>query len=179
MRSVVVGFIVLLAAGGGVAFAAHLRRATDWTWYQGTNTGFVGEQAGSDELVLSAPEGSINMRASHLRLMSDDGQFVFVHGKNANTASLNAFYLGTSTRTPIEIGDSESSTGLIVAGSAGQTSDLERWTLSGQTVAAIDAKGRLRIGSITLDPELINGRVELFALVGSTKQLVAVGTPAK
>lgn len=178
-KIVVVGVIVVLAAGGGVAFAGHMRSATGWTWYQGTDTGFVGEQAGSDELVLSAPDGSINMRASHLRLMSDDGQFDFVHGANADTASLNAFYLGTSTRTPVEIGDSESSAGLIVEGSNGQRSDLQRWTLSGHTVAAIDASGLLRLGTVTLDPELVDGRVELFALVGSKKQLLAVGVASK
>jgi hypothetical protein len=177
-RAVVVAFILVVGTGGGVAYAARVRREMPrWAWYQGTATTFVGEQTGSDELVLSAPQGDINMRASHLRLMSDDGEFVFVHSKSSPTASLNAFYLGTSTRTPIQIGDSESTTGLIVAGASGQSSDLQQWTISGQTVAAIDAKGRLRLGQITLYPELVNGRVELFALVGSEKELLAVGVP--
>ena len=179
-RFVVVACLLILSAGGGAALAAQLKRPTpSWVWFQGTSTGYEGEQAGSDALVLDAPLGSINLRASHVRLMSDDGEFEFVHPLGSPTASLNAFYLGTSIRTPIQIGDSESATGLIVAGKRGQRSDLQQWTLSGQTVAAIDAEGRLRLGQITLDPELVNGRVELYALVGSQKQLVAEGVPAK
>jgi len=179
-RFVVVGCILVLSGGGGVALAAHLKKATPaWVWFQGTPTGYVGVQVGSDALVLDAPEGSINLRASHIRMMSNDGEFDFVHSTSSHTASLNAFYLGTSTRTPIEIGDSESTTGLIVAGTNGQSSDLQQWTLSGQTVAAIDGQGRLRLGQITLDPELVAGRVELYALVGSKKQLVARGVTAR
>jgi hypothetical protein len=179
-KVVVVVCVVVLCAGGGVALAAHLKNSTPgWAWYQGTPTAYLGEQSGSDTLVLGAPQGSINLRASHIRLMSDDGEFVFVHASNSPTASLNAFYLGTSDRTPIQIGDSESATGLIVAGASGQRSDLQQWTLSGQTVAAIDAKGRLRLGQVTLDPELVDGRVELFALVGSKRELLSVGVPQK
>ncbi len=181
MRKVAVfGLILILSCGGGVALAAHLKSTTPgWAWYQGTPTGYVGQQAGSNTLVVGAPQGSINLRASHVRLMSDDGEFDFVHATNSPTASLNAFYLGSSTRTPVQIGDSESATGVIVEGKRGQRSDLEQWTLSGQTVAAIDAQGRLRLGAVTLDPELVHGRVELYALVGSKKQLIAQGVPAK
>jgi hypothetical protein len=185
-RLAVGGCIFVLAGGGGVAFA-HARQAQPgWLWYEGTDSGHVGEQAGSNTLVLQAT-GDLDMRAFHTRMMSDDGQFVFEHPKSTPTASLNAYFLGTSTRTPIQISQPEPTdspllqsaaslpTSLIVAGTAGQRSDLQQWSLSGKTVAAIDAKGRLRLGSITLIPQVVNGQVMLYALVGSHKQLIAKG----
>jgi len=178
LKHAIVGCVLALACGGGVATAARLQGPSGWAWREGTDSGYVGEQAGSNTLYLDAPAGNIDLRASHVRMMSDDGEFVFSHARNAPTASLNGFYLGTSTRTPIQIGDSESTTGLVVAGEAGQKSDLQQWTLSGQTVAAIDGEGRLRLGQVTLDPELVNGRVKLYAVVGSAKELLAQGVPA-
>jgi hypothetical protein len=174
-RLVAVAGVFALAGGGGVALAQHARGQTGgWAWYQGTDTGYVGEQADTHALVVYAAR-DLNLRASHVRMMSDDGEFDFTHPNAAPTANLNAFFLGTSTRTPIQIGDQESNTGLIVAGEAGQRSDLERWTLSNKTVAAVDGKGRLRLGTVTLEPVVVRGRVMLYAVVGSSKQLLAQG----
>jgi hypothetical protein len=185
-RLAVGGCIFVLAGGAGAAFA-HARQAPPgWLWYEGTDSGHVGEQAGTNTLVLQAV-GDLDMRAFHTRMMSDDGQFVFEHPKSTPTASLNAYFLGTSTRTPIQISQPEPTdsptlqtasslpTSLVVAGTAGQHADLQQWTLSGKTVAAIDGKGRLRLGGITLLPQLVKGRVRLYALVGSHKQLIAEG----
>lgn len=180
--------VLVLAGGGGVAFAQHARQAQPpgWVWYQGTDSGHVGQQAGSNALVVQAA-GDIDLRAYHTRMMSDDGQFLFVHPTSTPTASLNAYFLGTSTRTPIQISQPEPTdspslqnsaalpTALVVAGTAGQHADLQQWTLSGRTVAAIDGKGRLRLGSVTLVPQLVKGQVRLYAVVGSSKQLVAQG----
>jgi hypothetical protein len=181
------GCIFVLAGGGGVAFARQAQ-PPGWLWYEGTDSGHVGVQAGSKTLVVQAA-GDLDLRAFHTRMMSDDGQFVFAHPKSTPTASLNAYFLGTSTRTPIQISQPEPTdspalqdganlpTSLVVAGTAGQRSDLQQWTLSGRNVAAIDGKGRLRIGGITLEPKLVKGQVKLYALVGSKKQLIAQGKP--
>lgn len=188
-RLAAVGGVFLLAGAGGVAFA-HARQAQPpgWLWYEGTDSGHVGEQSGSNTLVLQAA-GDLDMRAFHTRMMSDDGEFEFVHPKSTPTASLNAYFLGSSTRTPIQISQPEPTdnpalqnpaslpTSLVVAGTAGQRADLQQWTLSGKTVAAIDGKGRLRLGNITLLPQLVKGQVRLYALVGSRKQLIAQGRP--
>jgi hypothetical protein len=187
-RLAVLGCVFVLAGGGGVAFAQHARQAQPpgWVWYEGTDAAHVGQPAGSNTLVLQAV-GDIDLRAYHTRMMSDDGEFVLAHPRRTPTASLNAYFLGSSTRTPIEISRPEPTdsplrqnaaslpTSLIVAGTSGQRSDLQRWTLSGQTVAAIDGKGRLRLRTITLDLELVKGQVRLYALVGSHKQLIAQG----
>jgi len=186
-RLATVGCVFVLAGGGGVAYAKHARHVdAGWLWYEGTDSGHVGEQSGTNTLVVQAA-GDIDLRAYHTRMMSDDGQFVFAHPTSTPTASLNAYFLGSSTRTPIQISQPEPTdsptlqnptslpTALIVAGTAGQRADLEQWTLSGKTVAAIDGKGRLRIGNITLDPVLVNGQVKLYALIGSNKQLIAQG----
>jgi hypothetical protein len=179
-RLALVSCVFLLAGGGGAAFAQHLRQAQPpgWLWYEGIDSGYVGEQAGSNTLVVHAA-GDIDLRAYHTRMMSDDGQFVFAHPASTPTASLNAYFLGTSTRTPIQIGKPDLPTSLIVSGTAGQRADLQQWTLSGRSVAAIDGEGRLRLGTITLDPEVVNGQVRLYALLGSKKQLIAEGAPRR
>jgi hypothetical protein len=64
---------------------------------------------------------------------------------------------------------------LIVAGSDPQTADLQQWRTGTKTVAAIDAHGRLRLGSITLNAQLVQGRVELLAtLPNGTRETLAV-----
>lgn len=172
-------FVFVLAAGAGVAAAATLRsHANGWLWREGDASVYVGEAAGSNALVLHSPS-AIDLRASHVRMMSDDGIWELVHSTKQSVAQVNAYYIGTATRTPIAIGaDTSSATTLVVAGSTGQKADLQRWTLSGKTVAAIDGLGRLRLGNVTLDLELVNGRAELFAITKSGKQLLASGVTA-
>lgn len=176
-RLVVFGLLFVLASGGGIAAASRLRaRAGAWVWREGDSSVYVGEQSGSQTLVLHSPSG-INLRASHVRTMSDDGVWELVHGATTPMAQVNAYYIGTATRTPIQIGaGSNPTTALVVAGSAGQKADLQQWTLSGKTVAAIDGQGRLRLGNVTLDLEVVNGRAELFAVTKSGRQLLAAGT---
>lgn len=175
-KLVVTGCVFVLASGGGVAYARHTRvtQPPGWVWYEGTDAAHVGQQAGSNTLVVQSV-GDIDLRGYHTRMMSDDGQFVFAHPTSSASATLNAYFLGTSTRTPIQIGKPDLPTTLIVAGTAGQKADLQRWTLSGHPVAAIDGSGRLRLGGITLDPEIVNGQVRLYAIVGSKKELIAQG----
>lgn len=181
------GCVFVLAGGGGVAFAQHVRHAQPpgWLWYEGTDSGHVGERSGGTLVVQAA--GDIDLRAFHTRMMSDDGEFVFAHPKSTPTASLNAYFIGTSRRTPIQISQPEPTdspqlqagaplpTSLVVAGTAGQKADLQQWRLSGRTVAAVDGKGRLRLGGVTLEPVIVNGQVKLYAQHGSRRQLIAQG----
>ena len=175
-RLAAVGFVIALSAAAGIAAAG--RTDGRWVWQVGDSTASVGRPQGSGNLVLSSL-GDIDLQAGHVRLMANDGDFRFVHA-NSGPAVLNAYYIGTPTRTPLQIGYAAGDvTSLIVAGSSGQHSDLQRWTIGGKTVAAIDGKGRLRLGAVTLAPEVVNGRVRLYALAGGRKQLVAAGRPTR
>ena len=162
-----------LAAGSGVAAAA---RYDAWNWKVGGDVAYVGSPTGTSDVVVAA-QGDIDFRAGHVRLISDNADFQFVHPVSTSVARVNAYYLGTPTRTPIMMGPPSTGdvTGLIVAGTAGQTSDLQQWTLGGKTVAAIDGSGRLRLGGVTLAPKVVNGRVFLYALTSTGQQLVAAG----
>lgn len=173
-RTVLVAVCVGVAAGGGIAAGAAA--GGEWVWQQGDAAAYVGQPAGSSDLVVYS-QGDINFRGGHVRMMSNDADFEFVHPQ-AGPARVNAYYLGTAHRTPILIGapDQADVTSLIVAGTAGQEADLQQWTLNGKTVAAIDGQGRLRIGKVTLVPRLVGGRVFLYALSPNGKQqLLAEG----
>jgi hypothetical protein len=151
------------AAAGSGAVGAFAAARSGWVWFQGDAIASVGQRAGTPDLVLNA-KGSLNLLAGHVRLMSKSGRFVLAHGSSSSVARLVAFQLGTSNRSPIEIGDAAgTTTSLVVAGTKGQTSDLQQWRASGVTVAAIDAQGRLRIGQITIYPLLDHGAVILVA----------------
>lgn len=173
LKGALAAVVVGIAAGAGVAAAARLD--TGWVWKQGGQVSYVGQPAGTPNLVAYA-QGDVNFRAHHIRMMSDDADFQFVHPQSG-PARVNAYYLGTATRTPILIGafDGQDVTSLIVAGSAGQKADLQQWQLNGKTVAAIDGKGRLRLGSVTLFPRVVGGRVMLYAATPKGTQLVAAG----
>jgi hypothetical protein len=177
-RRLLIGCSVVAAAMSGAAGAIAADR-TGWVWFEGDSVASVGHPAGTEDLVLHAA-GSINFRAGHIRLGSNSGRYLFEHGPSSANAMLLAYYIGTPTRTPIQIGngDGQKVTPLVVAGTSGQKSDLQQWTASGEPVAAIDAQGRLRIGSITIYPKLEDGRVVLMALLpdGSVQRLTPAGT---
>lgn len=176
-RFVPVAIVAVVAATAGVATAGRL---SGWVWQQGNPTAYVGQPEGTSNLVLAAPNGDVNILATHVRMMSKDGVFRLEH-TNTGPATLNAYFIGTPTRTPIQVGgyDTSNVTELIVAGTAGQTADLQQWALSGKVVAAIDAKGRLRLGGVTLYPTVAKKRVRLYAVTSAGKQLVAVGVPTR
>lgn len=179
-RALGVAALVVFAAGAGGAAAGVLHRTLgEWVWRTGDGSAYVGQPTGSGSLVLAATQ-DINLLAGHVRLMSGDGSFSLIHSASAPAATINAYYVGSATRTPVAIGNGVGDvTSLVVAGSAGQSSDLQQWTSSGQTVAAIDADGHLRLGAVTLDPEVIGGRVYLYAMTQTSKQLLAVGVPTR
>ncbi|HET8892532.1 MAG TPA: hypothetical protein VFM96_00340 [Gaiellaceae bacterium] len=155
------------------------RALGEWVWRAGDGSAYVGQPTGSGSLVLAASQ-DINLLAGHVRLMSGDGGFSLVHPPSASAATINAYYVGTPTRTPVAIGNGVGDvTSLVVAGSSGQSSDLQQWTSSGQTVAAIDAAGHLRLGGVTLEPQIIGGRVYLYAMTQAGRQLLAVGVPTR
>jgi hypothetical protein len=162
-RAVVAACTIVAAAASGAAGALAAGHA-GWAWFEGDSVASIGQPAGTSDLVLEA-KGSLNFLAGHLRLMSQSGTFALVHGPGSSRATLVAFDLGTAHRTPIQIGapTGNAVTPLVVAGSGRQRSDLERWTVPGKTVAAIDAQGRLRLGAITIYPVLRRGRVVLLA----------------
>ncbi len=166
--------VAVLAGGAGVAAAGV---TGEWAWQEGDAKAYVGEPAGSSDLVAAA-QGDIDFDAGHVRLISQQGDFQFVHD-GSGPATLNAYVLGTPTRTPLQIGAPADVTALIVAGSKGQTADLQQWQVGGKTVAAITGSGLLRLGGVTLDPVVANGVVELYGISGGKRQLLATGVPAK
>jgi hypothetical protein len=175
-RWLTISCCVVVAAVSGAAGALAAVRS-GWVWFEGDAVTSVGQPAGTQDLVLNAA-GAINFRAGHIRLMSNSGSYVFEHG--VSNATLLAYFLGTPKRTPIQIGtsDGQGVTPLVVAGTSGQSSDLQQWMVSGTTVAAIDGQGRLRLGGITIYPQYDGERVVLVAQLpnGSTQILAPAGT---
>jgi len=119
----------------------------------------------------------LNALANHIRLGGRDGNFEFEHGTGNPYTHLNAYFIGTSTRTPILIGgDEQDVTSLIVTGRTNQKNDLQTWTLGGKAKVAVDGRGRLRLGDIALTAAVQRGKVVLTAtLPNGTKQVVAIG----
>ena len=120
----------------------------------------------------------LNLTAAHVRMVTADGNYEFEHSVNTPITLLNAYFLGTPTRTPIAVGgyaDGEDIVSLMVRGIQGQKHDLQQWVASGNVVDAIDGKGRLRIGGVTLTTRIVKGKAQLLAVLpgGKTQVLAA------
>jgi hypothetical protein len=119
----------------------------------------------------------LDVTAGHLRMVTSDGNYEFEHSRDTSVSLLNSYYLGTPTRTPIAVGgfaDGQDIVSLIVRGVQGQTNDLQQWTSSGKVVSAIDGRGRLRIGAVSLTTRVVKGKAELLAVLpGGNVELLA------
>ena len=133
--------------------------------------------AGGGVLTLRA-KNDLNLTASHVRTVGRDGNFEFEHQAGVPQSTLSSLVAGTSTRTPIRIGDSNQDVlSLLVEGRAGQTHDLQQWATSGQSLLAIDSRGRLRFGTVTLWTTSRNGRITLYAQAAGGSPRVLAVTP--
>ena len=117
----------------------------------------------------------LNVTAEHL---TADGNYEFEHSLNTPITLLNAYFLGTPTRTPIGVGgyaDGEDVVSLMARGIQGQTHDLQQWIASGNVVDAIDGQGRLRIAGIAIATRTVKGTAQLLAVLpgGKTQVLAA------
>ncbi len=178
----------LIAATAAAALGA-LKTGTDsaraavsgrWNWITGDERAYVAGSAEGDSLALFALQ-DVNIGSNHLRMSARDGNFEFEHDAKVAASTLNAYVIGTGTRTPIAIGgwDDQDVVSLIVGGTARQHKDIQQWQLGGRTVAAIDAAGALRLGPITISGALENGRAVLVAtLPDGSRQTLATGTVA-
>jgi hypothetical protein len=173
--SVVIPLLATSAIGGAVLAQDPDR----WAWVRGDEAASIGRPLGQPNLVLRA-DGDINLRAGHVRLMADTGAFRLEIGRHASYGRINAYYIGTAQRTPVVVGapDGQDVTSLVVQGSARQRRDLQQWMTGERVVAAIDPEGRLRLGGVTIDVELVDGRVILAAVLpDGMRQRLAVGKP--
>ena len=139
-------------AVGLIARSAH---------YTVVSAGSVNEQAAQD----------FNINAGHVRLIGRDGNLELEHSAAAATEDLRSYDVGTSTRTPIQVGfaDGQDLISLIVAGSANQKHDLQQWTSGTKVVAAVDQHGGFRIGKVTLSTTLVRGVPYLIARTAAGK----------
>ena len=178
--------VIAAVAGAGLAFVAGAGADGSWIWAQGTPTAQIGVQsADPTTLVIDAGNihasagGDINIGAGHLRVGGVDGNFELEHGAQAPTSSLDAYFIGSATRTPITIGtaDRQSVTSLVVTGTQNQANDLQQWTTGDGTVSvAVDGRGRLRLGKLTLALKLVGGRAQLVAILpDGSQQVLALG----
>jgi hypothetical protein len=109
---------------------------------------------------------SFNVNAGHVRLVGRDGNFELEHETSIPASTLRAYDVGTGKRTPVQIGysgDGEDVVALRVAGTPGQRNDLQQWTDGKRVLAAIDGKGGLRLGAVTLTTEVRSGVPYLIA----------------
>lgn len=174
---------ILLAVAGVSASAGALTSdaagKSGWNWFSGDERAHVGGASNTDSLELFSA-GDTNVSAGHIRIVGRDGNFEFEHDKSVATATLNAYFAGTPTRTPISIGgwDTQDIVSLINGGQTGQTSDLQQWQTSGKTVAAVTRDGALKLKGITLSLALQSGKVVLAAtLSDGSQQRLAIGVP--
>ncbi len=118
---------------------------------------------GSGNLNLRSAN-DLNLTAQHVRVVGRDGNFELEHSPSVAASTLTAFSAGTSTRTPIQIGAGDQDVlSLVVSGRQGQTNDLQEWSTNGKPLLAVDGRGRLRFGDVTLWAVHRNGRITFYA----------------
>lgn len=179
-RGKTLGLLATIGVGGMLvgAVTAGADTGSPWNWLTGDERAYVGGSSQADNLELHAVR-DVNITAGHVRIVGTDGNFEFEHAKNVATTRLNAYVLGSSARTPVTIGgvDAQNIVPLIVEGSSTQKSDLQQWTASGKTVAAVTPSGGLSLNGISLSMSVVDGRVQLVAtLPDGTRQVLATGT---
>jgi hypothetical protein len=133
-----------------------------------TNTHLVASSlaapaVGTGNLDLQA-DSNINLTSQHVRIVGRDGNFEFEHAATSPASTLTAYNLGTPTRTPIEIGGADQDVlSLLVNGKPDQTNDLQEWAAGGKPLLAVDSRGRLRFGDVTLWVTNRNGTITFYA----------------
>jgi hypothetical protein len=172
--------VIAVAAGAalflaGSAVGALVSKAA-FAWMSGDTSSYVGRPDGTSDLELFAG-GDLNALANHIRLGGRDGNFEFEHATNREVSHLNAYFIGTSTRTPIMIGgDEQDVTSLIVTAKPSQKSDTQQWLQGAQVKVAIDGQGRLRLGTVRLVAGVSRGKAVLTAILpDGTRQTLATG----
>lgn len=172
-----IGFAVALFLAGSAVGALASRAAGPFAWFQGDDQSYVGRPQATGELSVFA-KTDVNVLANHIRLAANDGNFELEHGGGREASHLIAYdFSGDgNTRTPIVIGggDSQDIVSLIVDGKRNQTHDLQQWATAGAVKVAVDGRGRLRVGQITLTTQLVKGKAQLVAVLpGGARQVLA------
>jgi len=171
--------VVVFGLACGAALAAGPQAG--WSWLLGDLTAAsIGQLTGGSDLFVGAYYGgSVPVEISGEQIEDSDagGYFELEHSWSSPDSVLLA-QTQAGNPTPMTVGkaDGQDLTPLIVSGEAGMTDDLQSWQLGGGTPAAIDAKGRLRVNGIVLEPRTTKGGIELDAVLpdGSTQLLVPV-----
>jgi hypothetical protein len=123
--------------------------------------------------------GNVDINAQHVRVVAHDGNVELEHARGT-PLRLNSYFLGTPTRTPVNVGidDGQDVVELRVRGTGNRIDDLAQWTIGGRVVAAIGAKGGLRLGSVTLAAKEANGHDELVATFANGRSAVIASSTA-
>jgi hypothetical protein len=174
-------WVLVAVAGGAALFLAGsavgaLASKAAFAWMSGDEGSYVGRPDGTSDLELFAG-GDLNALAQHIRFGGRDGNFEFEHAKDRSVSHLNAYYIGTDTRTPIMVGgDEQDVTSLIVEGQPNAKSDMQQWTQGAQTKVAIDGQGRLRLGTVRVVASIVRGKAVLTAILpNGVRQTLATG----
>jgi hypothetical protein len=173
---------VLIAAVAGTALflagsaVGGLASRAAFAWMSGDESSYIGRPQGTSDLELFAGT-DLNALANHIRLGGRDGNFEFEHARDRPFTHLNAYYIGTNTRTPILVGgDEQDVISLIVTGQQDQKNDLQQWTPGGKVKVAIDGQGRLRLGTVRIVAAVQRGKAVLTAILpDGTRQTLATG----
>jgi hypothetical protein len=121
-----------------------------------------------------------NVNAEHIRLVDRSGYFEFEHSPGQAATTFSAAVLGTSKQTPIQIGANQTGQDFvpfIVGGTLGQRSDLQQWAPDGKVLAAVDSRGRLRLGNVALSATTVDGTPYLVAATPSGRRYFLRLTP--
>lgn len=179
-RTLVLVAAAAFAFSSGNAFAGG---PPVWSWLLGSdlNAGTIGQLAGSTDVYVGNYYGgssALDFEGARFVRQATDSFFEFEHsGAVANSMLLPETSAGTPTSMTIGKADRQNVTPLVVSGTTGITGDLQSWQLGTRSPSGIDAQGRFRVNGIVLQTVVVQGRVQLQAVLpdGSTQILVPAG----
>ena len=183
LKAVIAVFAAVLVGGAATAAFGAGAVPGQWKWLSGNENTYVGSPKFGypANSMLMQVGGDLNVVAGHVRFVSD-GNYEFEHGSGTNVTRLTSYYSGTPTRTSIAVGgdDGQDVLALSVQGEVGQTHDLQQWQTGTKVTTAIDGDGNLRLGKVVLVARIVDGAVELVAVLpDGTTQVLASGSPAQ
>jgi hypothetical protein len=173
--------LMLAAAAAAVGFwsGATLADGTAaWAWLLGPdlNSGTIGQLAGANDVYVGNYYGgssALDFSGAHFVRTATDSFFEFEHSAAAASSMLLPETAdGTPTSMTIGKADGQDVTALVVSGTSGITGSLQSWQLGAAARSGLDAKGRLRLNGVILQPTLSKGRIELVAVLPDGSQQV-------
>jgi hypothetical protein len=136
----------------------------NWRLLLGDERTYVGSRPATPDTLEIFALAELNLSAAHIRQMALDSNFELESPATFETSRLTGYDLGTPQPKPIEIGGAgQHVTALVVTASRKQRAPLQVWRAGDDEVAAVTARGALRLRDITLSVQLRGRALYLVA----------------